>query len=225
LNAYAGTIFDICLIEEGFLSMSASPLKLLLFSDLHADRSAAESIVRKGRHVDIVVGAGDFANGRRDIEVCLDILKAIQCPAVLVPGNNESADELREACLAWPQAIILHGSAAVVNGIKFYGLGGGVPVTPFGEWSYDFTEEQAEELLDRCPRGCVLVTHSPPKGAVDMSSQGKSLGSTAVRDAILRTAPRLVVCGHIHAGGGRQGLIGASPVVNAGPAGVEWTIE
>ena len=42
---------------------------------------------------------------------------------------------------------MLHGSAVAIAGVTFFGLGGGVPVTPFGAWSYDFTEEQAANLL------------------------------------------------------------------------------
>jgi Icc-related predicted phosphoesterase len=119
---------------------------------------------------------------------------------------------------------VLHGSGVTVAGVEFFGLGGGVPVTPFGDWSYDFTEEQAAELLAGCPAGCVLVSHSPPKGAVDLSSGGQSLGSVAVRDVIVRQRPVLVVCGHIHGSAGRQAVIGTAPVVNAGPGGVEWEL-
>ena len=82
--------------------------------------------------------------------------------------------------------------------MTFFGLGGGVPVTPFGAWSYDLTEEEAGGLLASCPEGCVLVSHSPPKGAVDVSSRGQSLGSVAVRRCVERARPALVVCGHIH---------------------------
>jgi Icc-related predicted phosphoesterase len=46
-----------------------------------------------------------------------------------------------------------------------------------------------------------------------------------VRDAILRQAPVLVVCGHIHDCGGQQAIVGTSPVVNAGPGGIEWDLE
>src|SRR5262249_7874393 len=105
------------------------------------------------------------------------------------------------------------------------GLGGGVPVTPFGSWSYDLTEEQAAGLLAGCPPGAVLVSHSPPQGAVDVSSRGQSLGSVSVRAAIQRTRPLLVVCGHIHASAGQQASIGTTPVVNAGPAGVWWELR
>jgi Icc-related predicted phosphoesterase len=200
-------------------------VKLLLFSDLHVDLAAARQLVERARAADVVIGAGDFGNMRRQVGLCIDVLRAIDRPTVLVAGNNESTEELTDACRDWPQAQVLHGSGVSIGGVEFFGLGGGVPVTPFGDWSYDFTEEQAAELLAGCPAGCVLVSHSPPKGAVDQSSRGQSLGSVAVRDAVLRLRPRLVVCGHIHGSAGQRATIGPTPVVNAGPDGVEWSLE
>lgn len=199
-------------------------MKLLLFSDLHADATAARRLVERARAADVVIGAGDFGNVRREVRACIDVLRTIDKPAVLVAGNNESTEELIEACRDWPQARVLHGSGVTLDGVTFFGLGGGVPVTPFGSWSYDFTEEQATALLAGCPSGCVLVSHSPPKGAVDRSSRGQSLGSVAVRQTILRQRPVLVVCGHIHGCAGQHAAIGPSPVVNAGPDGVEWLL-
>lgn len=199
-------------------------MKLLLFSDLHADAAAARDLVRRSHSADVVIGAGDFGNVRRELRVCLDVLRTIDRPTVLVAGNNESTEELAGACRGWPQAHVLHGSGVTLAGVSFFGIGGGIPVTPFGAWSYDFTEEQAAALLAPCPAGCVLVSHSPPQGAVDQTSRGESLGSTAVRDAVVRLRPVLVVCGHIHASAGQQATVGPTPVVNAGPGGVEWVL-
>jgi Icc-related predicted phosphoesterase len=199
-------------------------MRLLLFSDLHADVAAARELVRRARGVDVIVGAGDFGNLRRDVGVCIDVLRTMDLPAVLVAGNNESTGELTDACRDWPQARVLHGSQVTIAGVPFFGLGGGVPVTPFGSWSYDFTEDQATQLLADCPPGAVLISHSPPQGAVDRSSRGQHLGSTAVAAAIARCRPALVVCGHIHASAGQQARLFETPVVNAGPAGVEWQL-
>lgn len=199
-------------------------MRLLLFSDLHRDSVAARRLVERSRGVDVVVGAGDFATTRRGIEDCLAVLREIERPTVLVAGNSETTEELATACRDWPQAHVLHGSGMTLSGVPFFGLGGAVPVTPFGDWSYDLAEEEAAKLLAACPVGAVLVTHSPPKGAADADSGGRSLGSTAVRDAVLRTRPRLVVCGHLHASWGQRAMLGASPVVNVGPAGIEWEL-
>ncbi len=199
-------------------------MKLLLFSDLHTDASAAKRMVRLARDADVAIGAGDFASVRRGISVCIEILKQITKPTVLVPGNNESYDELVNACSGWASAHVLHGSGIELSGVPFFGIGGGIPVTPFGDWSFDFSEDDANRLLSQCPVGAVLVSHSPPKGAVDQASSGQSLGSTAVRDAVLRLKPRLVVCGHIHASAGQRANLGGTPVINAGPDGVLVTI-
>lgn len=193
-------------------------MKLLLFSDLHRDRAAAEQIVRRAREADVVVGAGDFAVKRKGLADTIDVLADIDRPCVLVPGNGESDDELREACEGWRSAHVLHGSGVELDGVPFWGLGGGVPVTPFGAWSFDLDEGEAEALLAGCPEGAVLVTHSPPHGLADRAG-GRHLGSRAVRETVERTRPRLVVCGHIHDSWGAGERAGDTLVVNAGPHG------
>ena len=199
-------------------------MKLLLFSDIHADLEAARQIVAKSREVDVVIGAGDFATMSRGLNQCIDVLSQIDLPTILVPGNNEWPDELLAACKDWKSAHALHGQGTQIDAISFFGLGGGVPVTPFGSWSFDLSEEQATKLLEACPDQAVLVSHSPPKGLVDRSSSGQSLGSTAVRETIILRNLKLVVSGHIHASAGKSTMLNVTPVVNAGPAGVVWEI-
>ena len=199
-------------------------MKLLLFSDLHCNERAARALVERACDVDVVVGAGDFAVMRRGLRDTLAVLRAIDRPAVLVPGNGESAAELEAACHDWPSARVLHGSGTEIDGKPFFGLGGGVPVTPFGDWSYDFSEEEAAELLRGQPAGGVLVSHSPPHGVLDVSSRGDHLGSATVRRKIDECRPELVVCGHIHDCAGRHETVGETVVVNAGPHGVVWDL-
>ena len=139
-------------------------MRLLLFSDLHCDIPAAQALVERGRHADVAIGAGDFGQVRRRVGVCIEILKAMPCPTIVVPGNNESLAELVEACRGWENVHILHGTGVTIAGVQFFGLGGGVPITPFGSWSWDFSEEEASQLLSDFPAGGVLVSHSPPKG-------------------------------------------------------------
>lgn len=192
-------------------------MRLLLFSDLHNNAAVARDIVRDSRRVDVVIGAGDFCNMHRGLDSVVSILSRIERPSILVPGNAETTDELQTACRIWPSAHILHGSSVVIDGVTFFGIGGGIPVTPFGSWSYDFTESEAESLLASCPAGCVFVSHSPPKEVLDASSTRNGLGSTTIRNAILRSRSPLAVCGHIHDSGGRSEQLGETIVVNAGP--------
>jgi Icc-related predicted phosphoesterase len=195
-------------------------MRLLLFSDLHRDLSAARAITQRAREVDVVVGAGDYATMREGLEDVINELRAIDRPTVLVSGNSESVNELRLACDGWATAHVLHGESVDIGDVIFFGLGCAVPTTPFGAWSVDLDEGQAAGLLDPCPPGAVLVSHSPPHGHVDRSSTGQHLGSVAVLGAIRLARPALVVCGHIHDAWGQRSDVDGVPVLNAGPAGV-----
>lgn len=193
-------------------------MRVLAFSDLHLSRGRAADIVTASADADLVIGAGDFCNARKGLAEGMAMLDGIEKPFVMVPGNCESVDELRAAS---GHATVLHGEAAEVAGLLLFGLGYGVPVTPFGDWSCDLTEAQAEALLSGCDAADILITHSPPKGIADVTSAGVSVGSTAIRAAIERVQPQLALCGHIHDCWGHEGRIGRSRVVNLGPT-VNW---
>lgn len=199
-------------------------MKLLVFSDLHSDFRTAAKLVQHSKTVDLVVGAGDFCVVRRGLDEIIAPLSAIEKPTVVVPGNSESTEELMQACRSWESAHVLHGSSATVDGVTFFGIGGGIPITPFGSWSYDFSEDEARDLLRDCPSGGVLVSHSPPRGVLDLSSDGRSLGSQAVRETVDEKQPKLVVCGHIHGSAGQIERIGETTIINAGPGGITWEL-
>lgn len=167
---------------------------------------------------DLVIGAGDFASIHRGLEQTIAALAAIERPSLVVPGNNETAEALRTACREWPAATVLHGDRHEHEGVAFFGLGAGVPVTPW-DWSFDLTEDEAARVLDGCPDGAVLISHSPPRGHVDRSGAGAHLGSEAVLAAVRDKAPSLVLCGHIHESWGEESAIGPSRIVNLGPEG------
>ncbi len=199
-------------------------MKILAFSDVHCDLHQCAELVGKSADVDVVIGAGDFASVHKGLESTLQALAAIDKPALLVPGNNETAGDLREAAAAaWPDATVLHGEGTEIDGVKFFGLGGGIPTTPW-DWSFDLTEAEAASALERnVPDGGVLVLHSPPRGFGDIAG-GTRYGSDAIRAAVEVNNPTLAIFGHIHESWGFRGEIGSTRLANLGPAGAEFTI-
>jgi Icc-related predicted phosphoesterase len=197
-------------------------LKLLAFSDLHRDLDGARRLVERSAAADVVIGAGDFASVHEGLEETIDALSSIETPTVLVPGNNETEDALRAACADWPAAKVLHGQGTEVDGREFFGLGAGIPVTPW-DWSFDLDDEAAAQRLAGCTEGAVLVVHSPPLGHCDVSGSGEHLGSPAILEAIESKRPVLAVCGHIHESWGAESTIGDTRVRNLGPDG--WVFE
>ncbi len=128
-------------------------VKLLAFSDLHRDLGQAAELVAMSAEADVVIGAGDFASVHEGLDETIDALAAIETPTVLVPGNNETEQALREAASGWSAATVLHGSGTTIEGTEFYGLGAGIPVTPW-EWSFDLDDEAASDDARRLPREC-----------------------------------------------------------------------
>ncbi len=190
-------------------------MKILAFSDLHHSQARADDLVAASRRADLVIGAGDFCNTRQDLAGAMALLDGIKAPMMLVPGNAESIEELRAA--APRGATVLHGSEIQLGGLRLFGLGYGVPETPFGSWSCDLSEAEAARMLAGCCRADILILHSPPKGIADRTSLGQSVGSEAIHAAIERIQPQLAVCGHIHDSWGESGQIGRCKVHNLGP--------
>jgi Icc-related predicted phosphoesterase len=193
-------------------------VKLLAFSDLHRDLGQAAELVEMSAEADVVIGAGDFASIHEGLGETIEALVAIETPTILVPGNNETEDALREAATGWDAATVLHGEGTRVDGVEFYGLGAGIPATPW-DWSFDLDDEAATAMLAACPQGAVLVLHSPPQGHCDSNGHGDHFGSPALLEAIEDKRPRLSVCGHIHESWGCESKIGDTPLRNLGPKG------
>jgi len=188
-------------------------LKLLAFSDIHRDLAQCAELVRMSEQADVVIGAGDFASVHEGLEETIDALRPIQRPTILVPGNNETEDALRAACDGWEAATVLHGAGTEIDGVSFFGLGAGIPTTPW-DWSFDLSEDEAAERLAACPEGGVLVVHSPPKGHLDAG-----FGSEAILRTIEQKRPRVAVFGHIHECAGRQEELDSTLLANLGPSG------
>lgn len=193
-------------------------MKLLAFSDLHRDLGQGAKLVEMAAEADAVIGAGDFASVHEGLEETIDVLATIEKPTVLVPGNNETADALRAAAGRWPASTVLHGEGTSIDGVEFFGLGAGVPITPW-EWSFDLDDEAAAAMLAPCPTGAVMVLHSPPRDHCDASADGTHFGSPALLQAIEEKRPLLAVCGHIHESWGCESQVGETPIRNLGPAG------
>jgi Icc-related predicted phosphoesterase len=194
-------------------------MTILAFSDIHRDLAAVERIAQaaKSHNATLLIGAGDYATCREGLQPVIDAIAAINIPAVLVHGNAESPDELKSAAAPYPHLHCLHGESIELHGLTIVGVGGAIPETPFGDWSVDHSEHDAQRWLDPFDHADILVTHSPPKDHCDLDSEGNRYGSSAILDWIQRAQPRYALCGHIHASWGATSTIGATKVMNLGP--------
>lgn len=199
-------------------------MKILALSDLHRSASKAAEVLAESASADVVVGAGDFATMGLGLEDTISLLRGIKVPFILVPGNHDNLDALRASCSAIPSMHVLHGEALDVGGLAFFGLGYGSGVTDPEPWNRALNEAEATRLLLACPAEAIIVSHSPPFGAVDAQEDGRHDGSKSLREAILIRRPKIVLCGHIHHAWGRSEYIGETCAHNLGPHPTWFTI-
>ena len=69
--------------------------------------------------------------------------------------------------------------------------------------AFQYPPSQAQQLWSNIPSDTtLLITHTPPAGHLDNSAHWTHGGCPALSQALLRTKPRLHVCGHCHKGRG-----------------------
>src|SRR5882757_9766981 len=110
-------------------------MRILAFSDLHRNRDAAQAIVDASREADVVVGAGDFSTKGVGLSETIDLICVITVPTILVAGNHDSLDELRDACGDSKAIHILHGEGVIIEGVSFFGLGFEIPARNDERWN------------------------------------------------------------------------------------------
>ena len=192
-------------------------MKVLAFSDLHRDVDAVQRIVAESQQADVIIGAGDFATCGLGAEDTLSVLKTLNMPVIMVSGNHDNTGALLELCDDWENGHLLHGTGIAIDGVEFFGLGDAVPERHDEDWNQSLTEDVAAEMLQACPVGAVLVTHTPPFGYCDLQRNGAHEGSVAICNSIKTRQPILNLCGHIHNSWNTTAMVGNTQVYNLGP--------
>ena len=194
-------------------------MKILFFADLHGDMKTLDALRKKARDVDIVICAGDFTVMERDFDNLIEEFDNFQRPFILIHGNHEDEDRVREACQNSKNLIFLHKGVHHILDYLFMGYGGD---------GFSTTDEEFEEVADlffkreievKKKRRIVLITHGPPYGTKIDNVDGQYQGNKSYRKFIDEVKPHLVISGHLHETAGKHEKIGRTLLVNPGKKG------
>jgi Icc-related predicted phosphoesterase len=105
-----------------------------------------------------------------------------------VHGNHDGEGQL--AALGVED---LHLRSVEVGGWSFAGFEGCVR---YGEGPHQYTQEEAEALVEHLPPADVLLCHCPPLGVNDDPADPAHTGFRALRAWVERTRPRYLLHGH-----------------------------
>ncbi len=191
--------------------------RILAASDLHGDSKATKRLAEKAEResVDLVVLCGDLT-GFVDSKGLIKPFKDKNQKVLILPGNWDSlgsADFLAQ----FYGVKNIHGYSAVYDKIGFFGAGGAdtgpIPTT---EKELRATLEKAHSGLKGIEKK-VMLTHMHPLGSKSEFSGFE--GSKAIREAIKKFKPDVLLHGHIHEAAGMEEIIGKTRVINVGKEG------
>lgn len=194
-------------------------LRILAASDIHGDTRATKKLAERAakEQVDVVVLCGDIT-GLMETPGLIKPFKDKGQKVLLLPGNWDSFATTDFLAQFYGMKNI-HGYSARYERVGFFGAGGADigPFTSVSERELMKTLEQAHASLKGIEKK-VMVTHMHPLGSKSEFS-GVS-GSAAIRKAVHRFKPDVLLHGHIHEAAGVEEFIEGTRVVNVGKKGV-----
>jgi len=176
---------------------------------------------------DILIHAGDFTMFSRSTAAIRDFnlwLGELPHPhKVVIPGNHEfflESDTSKRSLIS--NATVLIHEAIEIEGLKIWGS----PTTVLYGGAFGLSSPtERKNLYAQIPNDVdILVTHGPPFGILDRSTQTtEHAGCRELLETVMRVQPRLHVFGHVHAASGMVTL-GETVFVNAALLGIDGDI-
>jgi Icc-related predicted phosphoesterase len=196
-------------------------MKILAFTDIHADLNAARKIrsLAKRERVDLMLCAGDltfFGSGLSDMIKIFDIGVSL----LIIAGNHETFWQIKEMEKRFSFIENIHLKPFKKDNIIFFGCGGS-GVTP-NNTPNEMNEENFKNMLSRFRNGndnLILATHEPPYNTKLDTIAGRHEGSRQIRGFIEENRPVYCICGHFHENEGKEDKIGKTIIINPGPSG------
>ncbi len=203
----------VSLRDEESRTRSMDDLVILASADVHGDRQFIRELREEAeeKQADLILLAGDIFTGLSPVDGLLAPLAGLR--VALLPGNHDP--HLTVTMLAEEYAwYSLHGRAFRLGPAGIFGYSA-VNIGPeaIDEDAILHALEEAFQHVQDAPVR-IMVTHVPPTGTVFERIAGMQLGSHAVREAVERFQPDLVVTAHVHEARGLEDTIGRSRIVN-----------
>ncbi|HLD12356.1 MAG TPA: metallophosphoesterase [Candidatus Nanoarchaeia archaeon] len=201
-------------------------MRILAFTDIHADKKNMKVLVKKAETVDICICCGDFTYFSAEMEEVLDYLgKNIKKPLFMIHGNHEDYDYFMTVSQRYPNIIPFHLTLAqIAPKIHLFGYGGG---------GFSFIEKNLEkayaQLKKKLPKNThlIFVTHAPPYGTqLDFLDEERGhRGCKTSKDIVKELQPLLALSGHFHETFGVHERLGKTLMLNPGDEGTILVID
>ncbi|MCH7568700.1 MAG: metallophosphoesterase family protein [Nanoarchaeota archaeon] len=192
--------------------------KILAAADIHGDSKIARKLAARAEKekVDLVVLCGDVV-GFVETKDLIKPFKDRNQKVLILPGNWDSF-ATTDFLAQFYGVKNIHGYSAQFENVGFFGAGGAdIGPSRVSEQEMMKTLEKAHSGLRGIEKK-VMLTHMHPAGS--KSEFSGFAGSKAIRKAIKKFKPDLLLHGHIHEAGGFEETIYGTKVINVGRKGM-----
>ena len=192
---------------------SQSKTKILAIGDIHGDTGLVKRLVERAKkeNVDLVILAGDITMSEQAIENIVGPFVKAKKQVLLIPGNHESAATIDFLSKMY-KAKNIHGYGLRIGDVGIFGAGtADIGTHSIGDSGISELLRKAHEEVKDAKRK-VMVTHMHPFGS--KAEMFGFPGSRAIRKAIDKFKPEVLIDAHIHEAGGMEETIGSTRVIN-----------
>jgi Icc-related predicted phosphoesterase len=187
-------------------------MKILTFVDTHGNKTAINKLLSLSKKVDLLVCAGDLTNFGEDLNKILKILEKTNKPLLIIHGNHESEQLLKQAKKKFKFIKFIHNKVYTINNYAFFGYGGG---------GFEQEDKSLEALIPKIKKetkGKILtfITHQPPYNTKLDIINKKPAGSKSITKFIQELSPKFNICGHLHENINKKDRINKTFIINPG---------
>jgi Icc-related predicted phosphoesterase len=198
-------------------------MKILASGDIHGDTLHIKKLAKRAleENVDLVILTGDITNFNESTDNLIGPFKKIGKKVLIIPGNHEPIATIEFLAELYDIKNI-HGYSVKYEGVGIFGAGGSSVVGP----SPILPEKEMFELLKkgfdriRYLDKKIMVTHEHPSGTNIEKMTQFFPGSDAIRKAVKKFHPDLLLCSHVHEAEGLEEKIGTTRVISVGKKGM-----
>jgi len=191
--------------------------KILAVGDIHGDTGLVKRLAKKAKdeNVDLIILAGDITFFEKSTKNLIGPFIKAKKEVVLIPGNHETIATADFLANLYPGTTNIHGYSIKKGDLGIFGAGYESKTGPFwveDETIFDTLKKGHDSVKDS--KKTIMVTHSHHRGSKAEFSGFE--GSKAVKKAIDKFHPDILISAHIHEAGGITEQIGKTTIIHVG---------
>jgi len=187
-------------------------MKALTFVDTHGNITAIKKLVKLSEKADLIICAGDLTNFGADLNKLLKILKQTNKTLLIIHGNHETEQQLKQAEKKFKFIKFIHNKLYIKDNYAFFGYGGG---------GFEQEDKALEKLIPKIKtqiknKTFTFITHQPPYNTKLDKINGQNTGSKSILKFIKELKPKFNICGHLHENISKKDKISKTFILNPG---------